>query len=296
MKISIIGSGNVATHIAKVLHLKKGFFIHEIFSKNIQNAQNLAKELNGLKKCNRPITTTNILDFETNHFGNRHTKSKLFILAVKDEFIPQVAEEIILPKDAIFVHTSGSTPLETLEKIKAKNPEKNIKIGVLYPLQTFSKNIKEILPRKIVDFWQNIPICLQAEDLDTMEFLYEFAKNITSKIYQINSQQRQMLHLGATFACNFSNYMYHIANEILQKSGLPFDMLENLVKETAQKAFIMPPFEAQTGVAKRGDLNVIQIHQQKLADNPLFQELYTHITKDVLALYHKNIFFNNEKK
>ncbi len=278
MKVTIIGSGNVATHLAKVLHLSKGVLVNEIFSKNIQHAENLANELNAIKKNRSPITITNQMDFE-------QSKSKLFILAVKDEVISQVVSEIKLPKNVFFVHTSGSTPLEILYKIN----EKTTKIGVFYPLQTFSKEKKEFDKKKIVQFWQNIPICIQADETAINDFLYKIANKLTSKIYQINSEQRQILHIGATFACNFSNFMYYVAKEILQKAELPFEILENLVKETAQKAFLMPPFDAQTGVAKRGDMQIIEIHQQKLANEPQIQALYTHITKDILALYHKEV-------
>ncbi len=295
MRTTLIGSGNVATHLAKILTIK-GFFIGEIFSKNIENAKILAEELKIFEKKDKNTQKKHSHTNVTDSLDFSESESKLFILAVKDDFLAEVVAKLKLPRNSFVMHTSGSMPLELLMPFT----EKSIGIGVFYPLQTFSKTNSltskdginanldsKKIKKNIIDFWENVPICVEGDGEYVSDVFYFIAKKITSKIYQINSEQRQILHLGATFACNFSNYMYHIAKEILQKSNLPFEMLENLVKETANKAFLMPPLDAQTGVARRGDMNIIALHQQKLAENPEIKELYSQITKQILELYHK---------
>ena len=110
--ISIIGSGNVATHLA--LSLKKNSFcIHQIYSRNIKNAANLASLVNAKY-------TSKITEIE---------KVDLIIIAVSDDAIIQIIENL---KGTNIVHTSGSVSLDIFNN-KYKN------YGVLYPLQTFNK-------------------------------------------------------------------------------------------------------------------------------------------------------------
>ena len=111
-KISIIGSGNVATHLA--LSLKENFFcIHQIYSRNIKNAANLANLVNAKY-------TSKITEIE---------KVDLIIIAVSDDVIIQIIDNL---QGTNIVHTSGSVSLDIFNN-KYEN------YGVLYPLQTFNK-------------------------------------------------------------------------------------------------------------------------------------------------------------
>ncbi len=43
------------------------------------------------------------------------------------------------------------------------------------------------------------------------------------------------MHLAAVFACNFPNYLYYLAQQLLAEKQLPFDLLRPLILETAEK-------------------------------------------------------------
>ena len=119
--VSFIGSGNLAWHLAPALD-NMGYVIREVYSQNPNHAEALTKRL-----YQAEIKAS--LDFST-------SDSKVFIMAVSDDAIADIAREIILPEDAILVHTSGSQPITELQFAATQN------LGVFYPLQTFSKSKK----------------------------------------------------------------------------------------------------------------------------------------------------------
>ena len=109
-------------------------------------------------------------------------------------------------------------------------------------MQTFSK-------RREIDF-DDIPIFIEAHLPEDRDLLKGIAQILSRKVYEATSSQRECLHLAAVFTCNFTNYMYVLAARLLDKYGLPFDVLLPLIDETANKMHKLSPEEAQTGPAK----------------------------------------------
>jgi len=138
LTVSFIGSGNLAWHLAPALD-NVGFVIKEIYSRNPRHAEQLTSRL-------YQAEVKASLDFST-------SSSSIFIIATSDDAIKSIAQEIILPEEAILVHTSGSQPLSELEFSATPN------LGVFYPLQSFSK-------QKKVDF-KNIPIFIESQNQET---------------------------------------------------------------------------------------------------------------------------------
>ena len=166
------------------------------------------------------------------------------IVAVNDDAIIEVASKI---KNMPVAHTSGSLSIED--------------VAVFYPLQTFSKGLS-------LDI-KGIPFCISAKDESFKNTLIMVAKSISNKVFQIDENQRKILHLSAVFACNFSNQMYLIAENLLSKSDLDFEMLQPLIAETANKIKTNAPQSVQTGPAKRKDLQTIRNHIDLLNDDEL---------------------------
>jgi len=168
--------------------------------------------------------------------------------------------------EGIQVHTAGCIPMNEFEGFTTK-------FGVFYPLQTFSK-------KKSVDFSQ-VPICIEANNVEVQDKLVEIANLLSTKIYHINSDQRKRLHLAAVFASNFTNYMYDIASEILEDSGFLFDIIQPLVAETADKVMTLKPYDAQTGPAVRMDEKTIAKHLSMLNSRPDLKKIYKLLTNDI---------------
>jgi predicted short-subunit dehydrogenase-like oxidoreductase (DUF2520 family) len=252
MRITIIGSGNVATHLAAAFK-NAGHVIVQIYSRNIQNASLLAYHVKA-----EAIDNLDVINIETD----------LFIIAVKDDAIGPIAEQLA-KYQKLMVHTSGATDLFTLLAF-ADN------IGVFYPLQTFSK-VKE------VDFFK-VPLCIEGANETIAKQLTTLAQTISNNVYQIDSAKRKVLHLAAVFASNFPNYLYTVAQQLLMQQDLSFDILRPLILETAQKVQSRLPYEVQTGPAIRNDKNTMDFHLQLLHNQPQLQELYTLLSQGIIKL------------
>nr|WP_315146373.1 Rossmann-like and DUF2520 domain-containing protein [uncultured Flavobacterium sp.] len=231
IKVVLIGSGNVAQHL--ILALAK--------SKKVEVIQVFARQ----KESVTPLFDSNKITDNYNDLA----KADLYIIAVSDDAITTVSSQLPF-KNRLVVHTSGSVSLDALDKKNRK--------GSFYPLQTFSKN-------KAVDFSQ-IPICLESENETDLEFLKKVAKIVSNKVYKIDSQQRKALHISAVFVNNFVNYLYQIGNEICIENQVPFEILKPLILETANKVMTLSPTDAQTGPAKRNDIQTIESHLAALTN------------------------------
>ncbi len=251
-KIVLIGAGNVGYHLGNRLY-EKGLRIQQVFSRVKEKAENLASEVNA-----QAITK----------LSNITLDADLYILAVHDSAIAEVATQLPV-LDKLVVHTSGATPSTALQPHFQR-------FGIFYPLQTFSIS-------KEVDFEQ-IPICVHANQEADLQALENLARQISPKVYRIDDEQRAILHVAAVFVNNFTNYLFQIGYDILEKEKLPFDLLRPLIRETAAKVQEHPPVEMQTGPAIRGDHATIDKHLQYLGRFPEYKHLYELLTENIKSL------------
>lgn len=253
MKISFIGAGRVAYHLAKVLSTQHQ--IVQIYSRTFEKAEWLSQQVQAQAISNFEQISSDI---------------DLMIIAVSDQSIVDVLEKISpYLKDVCIVHTSGSTHLSALAKTHDK-------CGVFYPLQTFS------IEREID--WKNTPLFIEATHEQDLENLLDVANSLSNKVYSYNSEQRLSLHLAAVFACNFSNYCYDMAKQIVDTKQVDFSLLYPLIQETANKALANNPKDMQTGPAMRGDINILNMHKNMLkTDNRRdLQDVYTLLSQQIM--------------
>lgn len=256
--VSFIGSGNLAWHLAPALD-NMGYVVREVFSKNPGHAEALTGRL---YQANVKAT----LDFST-------SDSKVFFIAVSDDAISDIAREIILPEDAILVHTSGSQPLSELQYAATQN------LGVFYPLQTFSK-------AKKVDF-QDVPVFIESYTAETEKILMEIARSISKEVKKIGSEERKALHIAAVFASNFSNHMLTIAKDIMRQNSLDYEWLKPLITETINKSMYVGPENAQTGPAQRGDFNILDSHLEFLQSEESISDIYKVVSQHIIDRYYE---------
>ena len=257
MKISLVGSGRVAFHLAKAL-LGQGHNIVQVYARDFDKTQKFAEKIQA-KACQT------LREFQP---------TDLIILAVSDSAIAELVKQVheFFP-DTLIVHTSGSTDIEIISHIHEK-------AGVFYPLQTFSLE-------RDVD-WSATPLFVEAiTDVD-QELLLDLANSLSNRVYQYTSKQRLTLHLAAVFACNFSNYCFDMAKQVVDKEQVDFGLLYPLILETAKKATENDPKQMQTGPAMRGDQNILTIHQDLLAQanrNDL-KQVYQLLSDGILKRHH----------
>lgn len=250
MKVVIVGSGNVATHLSLAMASLEGIEICQVYSPTEAHAEILAERLN----C----------DFVTDPAQIRKD-ADVYLFALKDQALETVIRAVPA-NNGLWLHTSGSMPMQVFAGYTER-------YGVLYPLQTFSKS-REISFRGIPLFIE----CHREEDKNCLE---DLARRLSGKVCELSSEKRRSLHLAAVFACNFTNHIYALAEEILAKEGLSRDYLFPLIDETAAKVHELPAQEAQTGPAIRYDENIINKHLGMLADDPDVQTLYRLLSQSI---------------
>ena len=253
MNIVLLGSGNVATQLGRAFKMA-GQSIVQVWSRNIEHAKELADTL----------ASDAISDLD-----NVNRSADLYIIAVKDDAIKEVASNLKVG-DKLIVHTSGSTSLSALEGVSAH-------IGVFYPLQTFSRS-------KAVDFRQ-VPIAIEAGNAEDLAIIRGIADRLSERVQELSSLQRKALHVAAVFACNFTNHLFSISQELLEGENLDFDLLRPLIAETANKIQLNDPETVQTGPAMRGDEEIIRSHLEMLKGKPDLYELYQKLSQSIVNLH-----------
>lgn len=249
----MLGAGNVATHLSKTL-IRSGNAVLQVWSSNNQNAIDLALA----------IGANSITDFK-----DISDDVDLVIIAVNDDAISLVASQIPVSPNRIVAHTSGSTDISLLNK--------HPKAAVLYPLQTFSKNVD-------LEFTK-VPLCVEGSDDVTEGLILNLANQLSTQVQVVKSKERLKLHIAAVFACNFTNYLYTVSQELLDNSSLSFELIKPLIFETVNKLTTHLPNDVQTGPAKRNDEQIIKKHLDLLSDNPEWQELYRLISQNIVKKY-----------
>lgn len=242
IKVILLGSGNVATHLFQAFSKANGVEVVQVFSRTMSKDFPETLQTSDYKEINA---------------------ADVYIICVSDSAISSVSSQLSF-ENRLVVHTSGSTDINVLDSKNRK--------GVFYPLQTFTKN-------KSVDFSQ-IPICIETEVPSDFEIIEKLAKSVSNSVYLINGNQRKALHISAVFVCNFANHLYTIGNTICVKNNIPFEILHPLIEETAKKIKSLSPSEAQTGPAIRNDKKTIEKHIDFLT-NENQKEIYKILTKSI---------------
>lgn len=246
LTVAIVGSGNVATHL------------YHAFTSAARSGKDIPGATIDERQCFyliNPRTPENLPE----HFD-------VVIISVKDDAIAEVAEKM-KERCTVMAHTSGSVPMTVLGNM-AKHT------GVFYPLQTFTKGVQLN--------YSEIPFFIEGDTPETEKILIGLASQISENVSLADSSARKRLHLASVFACNFTNRLIGISREILSESGIDYNVMLPLLKQTLSKLDHLTPEEAQTGPAARKDYKVMQSHLQMLSEQPDIQALYRNMSRQIM--------------
>ena len=251
--VVFIGAGNVATHLSQAMK-GAGFSIRQIFSRTADSAKPLAD----ICGCGFTMDVKKILP-----------DADLYIFSLKDDALPEIIAGLstnnIPAKNGLWVHTAGSVHIDVFKGFTKH-------YGVIYPLQTLSKS-------RETDF-SKIPLFVEGNTESIENEIFNITSTLSENVTRMTSEKRKHLHLAAVFASNFSNHMYAIAAQILEKQGVDYKILQPLIDETANKLHSMSPKQAQTGPAVRYDVNIIERHLSMLEDENI-RKLYKIISENI---------------
>ncbi|MBP5547490.1 MAG: DUF2520 domain-containing protein [Bacteroidales bacterium] len=245
--ITFLGSGNVATHLAKAFH-NAGHQILQVWSREYDHAESLANTVYA-----EPVDRIKLI----------YPTADIYIIAVADDAIFDLALDLKF-REALVIHTAGSVPLKVLQPISRRH-------GVLWSPQTFIRNVA-------MDY-STLPFCIEASTPEAEEQLQQLVETVSSHIYKVDSIQRQWLHIAAVITNNFGNAINAIAQDILKEHEIPFEILHPLITMTADKIKQGGLWQQQTGPARRQDQKTIDNQRRMIADYPKLLELYDIMTE-----------------
>ena len=247
MDVAIIGSGNVATVLGKLI-AKEHKVVH-VCSRNPEHAAILARE------------------FHCNHTGLEpvnQINADLYLISVSDAAIENIVGFHV--HDKLVVHTAGSVSMDVLKNVSHHH-------GIIYPLQSLRKEM-EMVPQ--------IPLLVDGNTAESFYRIEAFAKTISPDVKRADDDQRLKLHTAAVIVSNFTNHLYSMAEEFCEKEQVDFNLLKPLIMETATRIQNESPSKLQTGPALRKDIQTLDKHLRLLNNYPKLRTTYLRLTDSIM--------------
>ncbi len=242
MKVSLVGTGNVAWHLAKLLR-RQGHRILQIGARNPDKAPDL-KEIAAAPMV--PLSTA------------RFTREDVVLVCVSDRALTG-AWQLNTGPDVIVAHTAGVVPARY-----AGSPHGHH--AAFYPFTSFTRGQPLTHPR--------FPIFVTAPSPAIRERLMALGKSLTGIAFEAGDAERARLHLAGVFVNNFVNFLLKIGFSMPPSRWNTETIFRPILTETLEKALRMGPEKAQTGPAARGDLPTLAAHLQMLKNHPEWQTVY----------------------
>ena len=249
MTVAIIGSGNVAAILGRLITKNKHRIIH-VASRHTEHAEQLAKEFDA-----------SFSDYK----GISNISADIYIIAISDNAITECISQFDL-HDKLVLHTAGSVSKDIL-----KNSSGNY--GVLYPLQSLRKEMQQI---------PEIPFLIDGSSEDVIKYISDFAGTLSNNVRRANDDERLKLHVAAVIVSNFTNHLYALGEEFCKNEQVDFNLLKPLILETAQRIGHISPAEVQTGPALRKDIQTLDKHLRLLANYPRLRYIYLKLTDSIM--------------
>ncbi|MBC8173721.1 MAG: DUF2520 domain-containing protein [Chitinophagales bacterium] len=240
--VIIIGTGNVAWHLAKAF-TEAGISVKQIVGRNVEKVNEIAA-----------LVHTDATD----DFSAIKNIDGIYLICVKDSAIEDVAKKVYNPGRKL-VHCAGGVDSEVLHM-------GDDDFGVLYPIHPFTKYVE-------IDY-DAAPVCVYGSSVAFNSALVKLAKKLSKHVYEVDDKQRLILNMCAVWVNNFTNHLFVIADEILEKNNLQLEMLYPLIAETVEKIKKTSPANAQTGPAARRESAVLNKHMELLKEHPDYVEIY----------------------
>ncbi len=254
MKVALVGSGNVATVLGKVIH-KAGHQIVQVLGRNENNAKALAQNFN----C--PYGS-----FKTTGYKD----ADIYLLAITDTALYHLDQYVQL-NNKLVVHTAGSVSKDVLKNISSN-------YGIIYPLQSLIKDSEEV---------PEIPLFVDGSNYETTDVIRDFAKTFSNSVTVADDKERLKYHVAAVLVNNFTNHLFAMADVFCQKENIDFPQLYPLINETIRRVQLYSPESVQTGPAIREDIYTLGKHLQVLSAHPDLKYLYLKLSESILKLHQK---------
>ncbi len=254
--IAIIGPGRAGSALGRALH-GAGYTIAAIGGRNPDNVRNLAEEL-GARACQSPASTIDVAD--------------LTLVAVPDDVILPLAtdmvESLCSAAGHAVVHLSGAQDRSALRPLAQRG---SLRTGVFHPLQTFRRGPEAV---------QNVAGTYFGIDADQplRDQLTQLARDLQGHPFDLTGVNLALYHAAAVFAANYPITLLAEAIALAAEAGLDAETarqgLTTLLAGAVNNLRDLPPADAITGPALRGDEGTIKRHLEALKGDSELQRLY----------------------
>ncbi len=254
--IAIIGPGRAGSALGRALH-GAGYTIAAIGGRNPDNVRNLAEEL-GARACQSPATTIDVAD--------------LTLVAVPDDVILPLATDMVESLCSAaghdVVHLSGAQDRSALRPLAQQG---SLRTGVFHPLQTFRRGPEAV---------QNVAGTYFGIDADQSlrDQLTQLARDLQGHPFDLTGVNLALYHAAAVFAANYPITLLAEAIALAAEAGLDAETarqgLTTLLAGAVNNLRDLPPADAITGPALRGDEGTIKRHLEALKGDSELQRLY----------------------
>jgi predicted short-subunit dehydrogenase-like oxidoreductase (DUF2520 family) len=254
MKVVLVGSGNVATVLGKVIH-NAGHEIVQVLSRNENHAKALAQTFNSSSGS-----------FKSSGYKD----ADVYVLAITDTALYHLDQYVHL-ENKLVVHTAGSVSKDVLKNISSR-------YGIIYPLQSLIKDNEEI---------PEIPLLVDGSSSEITDILLKFSKTLSNNVAVADDKERLKFHVAAVLVNNFTNHLFAMGDDFAKKENIDFEKLYPLIDETIRRIKLHPPQSVQTGPAIREDIYTLGKHLQILSSHPDLKYLYLKLSESILKLHQK---------
>lgn len=249
MKITIIGSGNIATFFASKWY-EAGFSILQVYSKHLVNAKILTQKVNAVAIDN---------------LSKINSEAEIYLIALPDDISQNIIPELNFTNKKI-VTCAGSLAISEM------NSNQN-ELASIWPIYSINKNL---LPQNNIQ----VPLAYTCTNNNNCNWVRFLCEKISTQYFPLDDKKKCVMHLAATMANNFTNHIFTLCYELCKKYQLDFKNLLPLIENTIFKLNYQIPSALQTGPAKRKDYATMEKHK-KLLDNEQYKKLYELISESI---------------
>jgi len=246
MKFAVVGCGNVGTQYTK-MWLQAGHELAQVYFKS------------------QPIGQIEWLHQRVNNvpLNEIHQHVDAILLAIPDDQIAKVASTIAT--DALIIQPSGTFDLHQLSQ-----PNK----ATLWAIYSIVRSAD-------IAFSQ-VPFAYETTSKQAEDVLHELMSKVGTTMHPTTQSQREIAHLTAVMANNFTNALYQKALTLLQQHQLSGDLILPIIQQTANRLTSSPDETLQTGPARRGDHQTIEKHLKLLKHEESWKQLYELLSNIIL--------------
>lgn len=200
---------------------------------------------------------------------DRFTPADLVIVAVPDDRIPEIAEElqkIDIQRRPTVLHTSGALSSDVFARLA----EKGWHTGSIHPLASISDSgTGAALLKKA--YW-----CVEGDGA-AVRLARRAVADIGGQSFSIDSKSKPLYHAAAVMTSGNVTALFDVALDMLERCGVSRrkgqKILLPLLESTTSNLARLNPAEALTGSFARGDVATVMMHLAALSQKGLDEAL-----------------------